>query len=102
MKRTLYLLICLAAGLLSCSEEKTLPEEASQAGVPMTFHVTVLETKAAKTAWAEGDKILVFFRDLETKYLILERSDGKWTNSSGGGTLMSTDFSGLGIKKLTV
>lgn len=101
MKKTLFILICLAAGLLSCTEEMTSPEEASQGSVPMTFHVTVLETKAAKTAWADGDKIYVFFKDLGTKYLILEHSDGSWTNSSGGGTLMSTDFSGLGIKKLT-
>ncbi len=101
MKKTLFILICLAAGLLSCTEEMTSPEEASQGSVPMTFHVTVLETKAAKTAWADGDKIYVFFKDLGTKYLILEHSDGSWTNSCVGGTLTDSDFSGLITKELT-
>ena len=98
-----FLFLCMAAGLMSCAKDVLDPQEenSQKEGVPMTFNVTVLETKAAKTDWADGDKIYVFFNGLETKYLLLERSSGAWTNTSGGGTLLDTDFSGLGTKKLT-
>ena len=102
MKKAI-LLLCMAAGLMGCAKEILDPgkETPQNEGVPMTFDVSVLETKAAKTAWADGDKIYVFFNGLATKYLVLERSSGSWTNTSGGGTLMDTDFSALGTKKLT-
>lgn len=103
MKKAI-LFLCLAAGLVSCakevlnSENETLQNE----GIPMTFDVTVLETKATKTAWADGDKIYVFFNGLETKYLVMTYSTSTgWSDASGGGTLLDTDFSGLGTKKLT-
>ena len=102
MKKAI-LLLCMAAGLMGCAKEilNTGKETPQNEGVPMTFDVTVLETKAAKTAWANGDKIYVFFNGLATKYLVLERSSGNWTNTSGGDTLLDSDFSGLGTKKLT-
>ena len=93
-----FLLLCMAAGLMSCAKDVL---NTQNEGVPMTFNVTVLETKAVKDAWADGDKIYVFFNGLETKYLILERSSGSWTNTSGGGTLLDTDFDGLGTRTLT-
>lgn len=67
----------------------------------MTFNVTVLETKATKTDWADGDKIYVFFNGLETKYLVLSYDGTEWSNTSVGGTLLDSDFSGLGTKTLT-
>jgi len=102
MKKAI-LLFCMAAGLVSCAKDilDTEKENTQKEGVPMTFNVTVLETKATKTDWADGDKIYVFFNGLETKYLILERSSGVWSNTSGGGTLMDSDFSSLGTKTLT-
>ena len=102
MKKAI-LFLCMAAGLVSCAKEVLNPEKETpqNEGVPMTFNMTVLETKAAKTDWTDGDKIYVFFNGLETKYLMLERSSGAWTNTSGGGTLLDTDFSGLGTKNLT-
>ena len=83
MKKAI-LLFCMAAGLMSCTKEVPNPqgEKPQDEGIPMTFNVTVLETKAAKTDWADGDKIYVFFNGLETKYLVLERSSGV-TISSG-------------------
>ena len=102
MKKAI-LLFCMAAGLVSCAKDilDTEKENTQKEGVPMTFNVTVLETKATKTDWADGDKIYVFFNGLETKYLILERSSGVWSNTSGGGTLTDSDFSSLGTKTLT-
>ena len=102
MKKAI-LLFCMAAGLVSCAKDilDTEKENTQKEGVPMTFNVTVLETKATKTDWADGDKIYVFFNGLETKYLILERSSGVWSNTSGGGTLIGSDFSSLGTKTLT-
>ena len=98
-----FLLLCIVAGLVSCAKDILDSEKDStqKEGVPMTFNVTVLETKAAKTSWANGDKIYVFFNGLATKYLIMTYDGSSWTNTSGGGTLLDTDFSGLGTKTLT-
>ena len=102
MKKAI-LLLGMAVGLVSCAKGYSGPQEENvgQTGIPMTFNVTVTETRAAKTDWVDGDKIFVFFNGLETKYLILERSGDDWIDSSGGGTLLDTDFSGLGTKTLT-
>lgn len=89
---------------MSCAKEVLSPEKETpqKDGVPMTFNVTVLETKAAKADWADGDKIYVFFSGLETKYLIMTYSTGTgWSDASGGGDLLDTDFSNLGTKTLT-
>lgn len=94
----------MAAGLVSCAKEVLSPEKETpqKDGVPMTFNVTVLETKAAKTGWVDGDKIYVFFSGLETKYLVMTYSTGTgWSDASGGGDLLDTDFSNLGTKTLT-
>lgn len=94
----------MAAGLMSCAKEVLNPEKETpqKDGVPMTFNVTVLETKAAKADWADGDKIYVFFSGLETKYLVMTYSTGTgWSDASGGGDLLDTDFSNLGTKTLT-
>ena len=104
MKKTIIAFFCMMAGLLSCTNDDNITEEQTPAGVPMTFNISVDEgatTRAAKTAWANGDKIYVFFNGLETKYLIMEYDGSSWSNTSGGGTLLDTDFSGLGTKTLT-
>ena len=100
MKKTI-LLIFVAIGLLSCAKESITTKDDAPEGVPMSFNISVGETKAAKTTWADGDIIYVFFNGLETKYLILERDGDSWTNSSGGETLLDKDFSGLGTLTLT-
>lgn len=94
----------MSVGLLSCTSENFTSEEETLASVPMRFDIKVAdnaETKAVKTDWANGDKIYVFFNGLGTKYLILERSNGIWSNTSGGGTLENTDFENLSTKTLT-
>ena len=100
MKKTIALL-CMAAGLLSCAKE-IAPQEEPAAGVPMKFEISVAETKATKTAWADGDIIYVFFKGMETKYLVLTYHLGTgWTSASGAGTLLDSDFSSLGESELT-
>lgn len=47
MKKAI-LLLCLAAGLASCTKSIT---DTEKEGVPMTFNVTVHETKAAESEW---------------------------------------------------
>ena len=91
----------MAAGLMGCAKEipDTGKDNTQKEGVPMTFNLTVLETKAAKTAWADGDKIYVFFNGLETKYLTLTYDGSSWANDAG--TLVDTDFEGLGTRTLT-
>lgn len=99
MKKAIILL-CVVAGILSCTKEPA-GLQAPAADTPMTFEISVAETKAAKTAWADGDQIYVFFHGLATKYLILERSSGSWTYMYGKGTITAEDFNGLETKKLT-
>ncbi len=67
MKKAI-LLLCMAAGLVSCAKNilDTEKDNTKREGIPMTFNVSVLETKASKTGWADGDKIYVFFNGLET------------------------------------
>ena len=59
MKKAI-LLLCMAAGLLSCKEDFT-PQNEATSGTPISFKINVLETKAEKTDWATGDKIFIFF-----------------------------------------
>ena len=102
MKRV-FAMIMLAAGLLSCVKENLIPAEEhdESAGIPVSFNIGVAETKAAKTGWAEGDVIYVFFNGIGKKYLKLERSDGRWTSKVAGGIFEREDFSSLSEKKLT-
>lgn len=100
MKKAIFLL-CLAVGLLSCIKEPVTTQE-SATGVPMNFEISVAETKADKTTWADGDKIYVFFKGLAAKYLIMTyNAITGWTITSGGDTLLDTDFSSLETKTLT-
>ena len=102
MKKAIILL-CLVAGILSCTKEP-VGLQAPAADTPMTFEISVAETKAAKDAWADGDKIYVFFKNLATKYLVMTYSTGTgWDNASGdpSNALTSGDFSSLGTKTLT-
>ena len=100
MKKAIFLL-CLAVGFLSCTKEPVTTQE-SATGVPMNFEISVAETKADKTTWADGDKIYVFFKGLAAKYLVMTyNATTGWANTSGGDTLLDTDFSSLETKTLT-
>ena len=100
MKKTIALL-CLAAGLLSCAKEPTPASEKNPTGKPVTFEINVQQTKAAKTDWAAGDEIYVFFKGLESKYLVLSYDGSSWANAAGGDAFVDSDFNGLGTKTLT-
>ncbi len=100
MRKTIFYL-CLATGLLSCAKELASPQKETLSGVPMTFDISVAETKAAKTAWANGDVIYVFFKGLEAKYLTLTYNGSSWDNKSCGGILLDTDFRELDVLNLT-
>ena len=96
MKKVLIYL-CLAAGLVSCAKEMA-PVEDAPAGVPVTFNVTVSNgpgTKAAKTDWATGDVIYVFFQNIGEKYLALTYNGSGWDESCPAGDLLDTDFAGV-------
>jgi hypothetical protein len=101
MKKT-FLLICLAAGLLSCTKEMT-PQEEAPAGVPMTFEISVAGTKAAKTDWENGDEVYVFLSGIDNKYLKLsyDIATQTWEVSECGGSFTSTDFETMFENTLT-
>lgn len=94
MKKTLLYLI-MAAGLVGCAKELTPASEENPAGKPVTFEIKVLETKAAKSDWATGDEIYVFFMGIDDKYLKLTYDGGGWDESCPAGDLLDTDFAGL-------
>ena len=100
MKKAIIILCAL--GLLSCAKEPVEPQEAA-AGLPMKFEINVAETKAEKSAWADGDKIYVFFKGMESNYLVMTFDAGTdtWANAPGARTFLDTDFSGLASKTLT-
>jgi hypothetical protein len=95
MKKT-FLLICLAAGLLSCTKELT-PQEETPAGVPMNFEITVTGTKASKTDWEKGDDIVLFFKGIEDNFILFsynEETQG-WDVGISNDTYTSSDFENL-------
>ena len=99
MKKTLLYLI-LAAGLMGCAKEMVPASEENQTGKPMTFEINVLQTKAAKTDWATGDVIYVFFQGISDKYLALTYNGSGWDESCPAGDLLDTDFAGVSDYKL--
>jgi hypothetical protein len=102
--RKLMLFVFLTAGIISCSKEIIETVEDTPSAVPMSFNITVVEkpdTRAAKTGWADGDVIYVFFKGLESKYLTLSFDGSNWSNASAGGVLTNEDFSGLSTLTLT-
>ena len=102
--RKLMLFVFLTAGIISCSKEIIETVEDTPTAVPMSFNITVVEkpdTRAAKTGWADGDVIYVFFKGLESKYLTLSFDGSNWSNASAGGVLTNEDFSGLSTLTLT-
>ena len=77
------LYVFLTAGIVSCSKEIIETVEDTPTAVPMSFNITVVEkpdTRAAKTGWADGDVIYVFFKGLESKYLTLSYNGGSWSH----------------------
>ena len=102
--KKIFIVMCMVAGLISCTSEYFTHQEETAASVPMQFDIKVAgntDTKATKESWAKGDKIYVFFNGLATKYLVLTYNGSTWSNASGGGTLQTSDFSKLSTKTLT-
>lgn len=104
MKKTLVMLIA-ALTLIACSKIESSIETDTNADSPVSFKVSVNtpdDTKALKSAWANGDKIYVFFEGLATKYLLLtyNSSTDEWEESQPGGTINSSEFVSLN-KELT-
>ena len=85
MKKSFIVLLCMAAGLLSCTNDDHNVEKQTPINFPMTFNINVEDgttTRASKTAWANGDKIYVFFKGLETKYLVMTYDGTTWPSTT--------------------
>lgn len=119
MKKNLSSICCLimagflAFSLTSCINEESLsPQEAEEEVKELLFNIDVkrdsgLDTKAVKTTWEKGDKILVFFQRTKgpagysepkflNSYATLEydkNGDGKW---AGYTTMSYTEQQNLG------
>ena len=93
MKKILSFFAMAAMLLVSCTKEMESGAGDVNSGDTVfapgkyTFNVEVLETKAVKTAWENGDKIFVFFDDAATKaasdvsnlpYITLVFNDEEW------------------------
>lgn len=106
MKKTLYVLGA-ALALVACAKEAPVVEESPLDASKLTFNFTVnqidnADTKAVKTAWANGDVVYVFFEDNTTNYIkmVYDGSDWACLDKEDG-----VDFAGLTLsesgKKLT-
>ena len=85
---------------MGCAKEMVPASEENQTGKPMTFEINVLQTKAAKTDWATGDVIYVFFQGISDKYLALTYNGSGWDESCPAGDLLDTDFASVSDYKL--
>ena len=99
MKKTIIIL-CMAAGLLSCAKESIITHE-KEAGTPVSFEISMPETKAAKTAWASGDIVYIFFKGLAAKYLQMTYNGSSWDTACPAGTINDSDLSVLAEAKIT-
>lgn len=104
--KKLFLLMCAVAGLLSCAKEidDIRPEKMQEeACVPMDFNISVDETRAAKTAWANADVIYVFFKGLPFKYvkMVYDGIDRRWMMTYPNGAINNSEFRVLQDKTLT-
>ena len=92
-KITRILMAAMAVMFVSCKVaelEIVEPVEVapSESFEGISFNVDVLEAKAVKTAWEEGDKIYVFFDDCPSQesksnlnYLLLSYKNGEWAQA---------------------
>lgn len=102
MKKTLILFSAVLA-LAACNKVEPAVDVISP-DAPVTFKVTVGntdETKAVKSAWANGDKIYVFFEGMAEKWLELTYDGTTWNEAPGSAAFVADDFATLGTKELT-
>ena len=100
MKKTLIVLSAVLA-FAACS--KTEVANTTDANSPVTFNISVGnsdDTKAVKSAWANGDKIYVFFEGIEEKWLELTYDGSAWNAAPGADAFVAGDFS-VATKELT-
>lgn len=102
MKKTLILFSAVLAFAACNKVEPAVDVNSPEA--PVTFNVTVGssdDTKAVKSAWANGDKINVFFEGLAEKWLVLTNDGSAWNAAPGAEGFVAGDFAALGTKELT-
>ena len=94
MKKALVLLSAALIALAACNKyEKEVVADSSNDAV--TFQVSVLnadDTKAVKSAWANGDKIYVFFEGVASKWLVLTYNGTSWATAPGADSFVAGDF----------
>lgn len=102
MKKAIIFLSVALVALAACNKyEKDVETTPSDNAV--TFNVSVSnadDTKAVKNAWADGDKIYVFFEGLAAKWLVLTYNGSTWA-AVPSTAISPVEFSSLGTKKLT-
>lgn len=101
MKR-IFEYIVVAVALMACNKviETPIPENSQSQTVAFHFSFTQAdENTKAKTDWADGDKIIVFFEGIEGKWCTMSYDGSSWTQTTSDDFEVS-DFSGIADKKL--
>ena len=82
MKKNLFLFGIAVLILAACAnEEKLFIEEDDIQSLVFDIKVNYgVETKGKKTAWAEGDKVFIFFCDVTSGYLTITYDGTSWVN----------------------
>ena len=101
--KKLFVMLCAAVALFSCTKEYPVTEEPMAS--PMTFNLSVSHaeadaTKALKSGWEVGDVVYVFFNNIKQKYLKLSYDGTAWTQTEcnteeGGAKFEPSDFSAI-------
>jgi outer membrane murein-binding lipoprotein Lpp len=96
---SIYLVAALTATLTlaGCQKEVPQAQETTLGLASMTFELAAavdeLDTRALKSAWADGDRIVVLFDGTTTNYVTLtyNASDETWTRSAAAGEISATE-----------
>lgn len=80
--------------LASCQKETPAVEESrtyALASLRFDFSIDRLETKGIKSGWENGDKVFIFFSDVNAAYVTMSYNGSAWSSSlTGSGTLSQT------------
>lgn len=102
-----FAILCAAVALVACNKnnEIVIPEEDGQDLREVTFNFTVNQASdtKAKTDWADGDVVYIFFKNIEEKFVKMSFDGADWTTVASPEPFVASDFSGIADedKKLT-
>ena len=88
MKKILLILVTALLALASCRKETAVVEESHTCALSsLRFDITIerLETKGIKRGWENGDKVFIFFKDVNNAYVTMSYNGSTWSSTPSDG-----------------